>query len=65
MVPRFNIGIFGESHRNKKNMQPLLNLLVRFVPSKIKLRKVLTKSGGLYVQRTTGLLNCQIDLMVS
>ena len=32
---RSNIGIFGESHRNKKNVRPLLNLLVLFVPSKI------------------------------
>ena len=31
---------------------------------KSKLRKGLTKSGGLYVQRTTGLLNCQMDFMV-
>ena len=39
----------------KKNIQPLLNHLVRFFSSKIKLRKDLTESGGLLCPETNGL----------
>ena len=52
---RFNIGIVGESHRNKRNIQPLLNLLVRFFSSKTNLRKGLMKSGGLLYSKNNGL----------
>ena len=52
---RFNIGIVGESHRNKRNIQPLINLLVRFFSSKINLRKGLMKSGGLLYSKNNGL----------
>ena len=52
---RLNIGIVGESHRNKRNIQPLMNLLVRFFSSKINLRKGLMKSGGLLYSKDNGL----------
>lgn len=48
---RFNIEIVDESHRNKKNLQPLLNLLVRSPPppqKKLSCEKVWRKVVGFY-----------------